>query len=240
MTPAAAIRGLAPKIACDGSCPAFAVGSREDSHILPRCGHARRSFLDRDVGIGHDLLGKPLHTPHQVRGRLFPDHAREMGRLPDEGQRAFGVDDWGNGGAGLCGAVASGGERGEYPRCARDSRQCLPAGAAGADGGDRCPRRHREACVHAGAPVAGAADQRSPSTARWSRATSSTTPTARCARPPPSPPVAVASNDAPAQRTFAMAGNDHSLWDETSLIGKVFIAFGTLLTVASAARMFMA
>ncbi len=57
---------------------------------------------------------------------------------------------------------------------------------------------------------------------------------------PPSAPVAVASNDAPAQRTFAMAGNDHSLWDETSLIGKVFIAFGTLLTVASAARMFMA
>ena len=57
---------------------------------------------------------------------------------------------------------------------------------------------------------------------------------------PPSPPVAVASNDAPAQRTFAMAGNDHSLWDETSLIGKVFIAFGTLLTVAPAARMFMA
>jgi hypothetical protein len=57
---------------------------------------------------------------------------------------------------------------------------------------------------------------------------------------PPSPPVAVASNDAPEQRTVAMAGNDHSLWDETSLIGKVFIAFGTLLTVASAARMFMA
>jgi uncharacterized membrane protein len=56
----------------------------------------------------------------------------------------------------------------------------------------------------------------------------------------PSPPVAVASNDAPAQRTVAMAGNDHSLWDETSLIGKVFIAFGTLLTLASAARMFMA
>ncbi len=58
--------------------------------------------------------------------------------------------------------------------------------------------------------------------------------------PPPAQPVAVASNDAPAQRTVAMAGNDHSLWDETSLIGKVFIAFGTLLTIASAARMFMA
>ena len=57
---------------------------------------------------------------------------------------------------------------------------------------------------------------------------------------PASPPAAVATNDAPAQRTVAMAGNDHSLWDETSLIGKVFIAFGTLLTIASAARMFMA
>jgi hypothetical protein len=54
------------------------------------------------------------------------------------------------------------------------------------------------------------------------------------------PPVAVASNDRPEPHTVAMAGNDHSLWDETSLIGKVFIAFGTLLTVASAARMFMA
>ena len=57
---------------------------------------------------------------------------------------------------------------------------------------------------------------------------------------PPAPPLAVASNDPTAQRTVAMAGNDHSLWDETSLIGKVFIAFGTLLTIASAARMFMA
>ncbi len=57
---------------------------------------------------------------------------------------------------------------------------------------------------------------------------------------PPAQPMAVASTDAPAQRTAAMAGNDHSLWEETSLIGKVFIAFGMLLTIASAARMFMA
>jgi hypothetical protein len=64
--------------------------------------------------------------------------------------------------------------------------------------------------------------------------------TDRALREPPAQPVAVASNDAPAQRTVAMAGNDHSLWDETSLIGKMFIAFGTLLTLASAARMFMA
>ena len=33
---------------------------------------------------------------------------------------------------------------------------------------------------------------------------------------------------------------DTSTWDRTSLIGKIFIAFGALLTVASAARMFMA
>jgi len=63
----------------------------------------------------------------------------------------------------------------------------------------------------------------------------------RAATPPlPRPPVAVASNDAPEQRTVAVAGDDHSVWGETSLIGKVFIAFGTLLTIASAARMFMA
>jgi hypothetical protein len=30
-----------------------------------------------------------------------------------------------------------------------------------------------------------------------------------------------------------------SAWDQTSLIGKIFIGFGALLTMASAARMFM-
>ena len=58
---------------------------------------------------------------------------------------------------------------------------------------------------------------------------------------PPAKPVAVASNDEQAQRpATAMAGNDHSVWDETSLIGKIFIGLGTLLTIAYAARMFMA
>jgi hypothetical protein len=38
----------------------------------------------------------------------------------------------------------------------------------------------------------------------------------------------------------AVAGSQSASWDETSLIGKIFIGFGTLLTVASAARMFMA
>jgi hypothetical protein len=52
--------------------------------------------------------------------------------------------------------------------------------------------------------------------------------------------VAMASakpaEDAPA----AAATNDSSTLDKTSLVGKVFIAFGALLTMASAARMFMA
>ena len=37
-----------------------------------------------------------------------------------------------------------------------------------------------------------------------------------------------------------MAAPDDTLWSQTSLIGKIFIAFGGLLTVASAARMFIA
>jgi hypothetical protein len=60
---------------------------------------------------------------------------------------------------------------------------------------------------------------------------------------PPATPVALASADAPAVITSpapAAAGSDSSTWDRTSLIGKIFIGFGALLTMASAARMFMA
>jgi hypothetical protein len=50
--------------------------------------------------------------------------------------------------------------------------------------------------------------------------------------------VAVApTRPAPAAKP---APSETSTWDQTSLIGKIFIAFGALLTVASAARMFMA
>jgi hypothetical protein len=51
-----------------------------------------------------------------------------------------------------------------------------------------------------------------------------------------------ASSDAPAARSAPVmaASGEHSVWDETSLIGKIFIGFGALLTIASAARMFMA
>jgi len=49
--------------------------------------------------------------------------------------------------------------------------------------------------------------------------------------------VVMASTSRPSSET---AGSDSSTLDKTSLIGKIFIAFGALLTMASAARMFMA
>jgi hypothetical protein len=55
----------------------------------------------------------------------------------------------------------------------------------------------------------------------------------------PAATQAMASTDAPAVPPMA-SSRDSSTWDQTSLIGKIFIAFGALLTMASAARMFMA
>jgi hypothetical protein len=53
--------------------------------------------------------------------------------------------------------------------------------------------------------------------------------------------VALASTSRPASDSPAQAANnDSSTLDKTSLIGKIFIAVGALLTMASAARMFMA
>jgi hypothetical protein len=62
---------------------------------------------------------------------------------------------------------------------------------------------------------------------------------------PTTAPVTLASAEAPAATASqpvaaASAGNESSTWDQTSLIGKIFIGFGALLTMASAARMFMA
>ena len=56
------------------------------------------------------------------------------------------------------------------------------------------------------------------------------------------PTMALASAEAPSVSAApAMASSrEDSTWDQTSLIGKIFIAFGALLTMASAARMFMA
>jgi hypothetical protein len=52
---------------------------------------------------------------------------------------------------------------------------------------------------------------------------------------PPAPTMATAAADAPAVES----SNDSSSSDRTSLIGKIFMACGGLLTLASAARMFM-
>jgi len=52
--------------------------------------------------------------------------------------------------------------------------------------------------------------------------------------------VAMASAKPTSESPGQAANNDSSTLDKTSLIGKIFIAFGALLTMASAARMFMA
>ena len=56
---------------------------------------------------------------------------------------------------------------------------------------------------------------------------------------PPAATLAMVSAKVPAAPVMAR-GDDSSTWDQTSLIGKIFIGFGALLTMASAARMFMA
>jgi hypothetical protein len=58
---------------------------------------------------------------------------------------------------------------------------------------------------------------------------------------PPAPAAAMMTAQAPTPASAApVATADDSTWDRTSLIGKIFIAAGALLTMASAARMFMA
>jgi hypothetical protein len=55
----------------------------------------------------------------------------------------------------------------------------------------------------------------------------------------PAATMLIASADQPAAPVMA-SSEENSTWDGTSLIGKIFIGFGALLTMASAARMFMA
>ncbi len=59
---------------------------------------------------------------------------------------------------------------------------------------------------------------------------------------PPAPILLMAAAEAPvapAAPVTAASSNESSAWDQTSLIGKIFIGFGALLTMASAARMFI-
>ena len=50
------------------------------------------------------------------------------------------------------------------------------------------------------------------------------------------------ANGAPTRRMApaVVAETDNSIWDTTSLAGKIFVIFGALLTIASALRMFIA
>jgi hypothetical protein len=59
---------------------------------------------------------------------------------------------------------------------------------------------------------------------------------------PPPPILLMAAAEAPAAPAapvMAASSNESSAWEQTSLIGKIFIGFGALLTMASAARMFI-
>jgi hypothetical protein len=51
-----------------------------------------------------------------------------------------------------------------------------------------------------------------------------------------------AAADVPIRRVapIIVAASDSTVWDETSFVGKIFVVFGALLTLASAARMFIA
>ena len=60
-------------------------------------------------------------------------------------------------------------------------------------------------------------------------------------RPPQQTTLAMSSADAAAAAaTPVMASSESSSWDQSSLIGEICIASGALLTLASAARLFMA
>jgi hypothetical protein len=56
---------------------------------------------------------------------------------------------------------------------------------------------------------------------------------------PPPTTLAMVSAEAPVVASSTVSRSE-STWDQTSLIGKIFIGFGALLTFASAARMFIA
>jgi hypothetical protein len=62
----------------------------------------------------------------------------------------------------------------------------------------------------------------------------------RESNPPAAATVMASANPPAAPATVTAGSQDNSTWDQTSLIGKIFIGFGALLTMASAARMFMA
>jgi len=53
------------------------VGRADPSILTLHCGNNPQPF-----SLAHDLVRKPVPTPHQVRGRLFRDHARRKTGRP--------------------------------------------------------------------------------------------------------------------------------------------------------------
>jgi|GEM_PF-5929608 len=72
------------------------------------------------------------------------------------------------------------------------------------------------------------------------RAAADTTPPAVMAASNPEPTVAAPVPTTVGAAQVSSATSNDGAWDKASLIGKIFIAAGGLLTLASAARMFMA
>jgi hypothetical protein len=62
----------------------------------------------------------------------------------------------------------------------------------------------------------------------------------RAAEDKPALTLAKATIDTPPAPAAAATAENNTPWDQTSVIGKIFIALGGVLTLASAARMFMA
>jgi hypothetical protein len=73
-----------------------------------------------------------------------------------------------------------------------------------------------------------------------SQGSTSTAPSTQPQAQPVAQALAMAPVKAASAAPASANSNESSTWDQTSLIGKIFIAFGALLTMASAARMFMA
>lgn len=67
------------------------------------------------------------------------------------------------------------------------------------------------------------------------QATTTPAPAAAPAPSPTAPIMAASRSESPTESSA-----ERSTWDHTSLIGKIFVGIGTMLTLASAARMFLA
>ena len=118
------------------------------------------------------------------------------------------------------------------PAIANANAQMLLAGAqvsaaAAIPPGTGTPLRTTETASADNGTVIAASDQLNDIDRTLQDGSSATTANAN----PPEPPLP--------QPSATTLNSDATVWDRTSLIGKIFIGFGALLTMASAARMFI-